>query len=298
MDIPTWITTIPNNSFGKGISVITIILVTIVVERVTRKILKKAFEKSSKRIKVDPTQFTVFKHLLSAIIYVVGIGIAISIIPSLRALSVSLFAGAGVLAVVIGFASQKAFSNLISGVFIAIFKPFRVGDRIKFSDKFGVVEDITLRHTIIRNFENKRYIVPNSVISDETIENYDIGDRKICRWVEFGISYDSDADKAMRIIQEEAVKHPNFFDARTEEQKKNKEPAVSVRVIGYGDFSVNLRAWVWSKDPGAAFVMGCDLNRSIKKRFDKEGIEIPFPYRTIVFKDKKRRTSKRTKRKR
>ena len=298
MDISRWVVSIAGNSFGKGISVILVILVTIVAERITRRILKRSFEKSSRRIKVDPTQFTVFKHLLSALIYIVGIGVAISLIPSLRALSVSLFAGAGVLAVVIGFASQKAFSNLISGIFIAIFKPFRVGDRIKFSDKFGVVEDITLRHTIIRNFENKRFIVPNSVISDETIENYDIGDQKMCKWVEFGISYDSDADKAMKIMQEEAVKHPNFLDVRTEEEKKNKEPAVSVRVTGYGESSVNLRAWVWAKDSGAAFVMGCDLNKSIKKRFDKEGIEIPFPYRTIVFKDNKKRTSKGVKRKR
>ena len=62
--------------------------------------------------------------------------------------------------------------------------------------------------------------------------------------------------------------------------------AVPVRVVGFGDSSVNLKAYVWAADPGKAFRMGCDLNKSIKQRFDKEGIEIPFPYRTIVYKQK------------
>ena len=88
----------------------------------------------------------------------------------------------------------------------------------------------------------------------------------------------------MKIIREEAEKHPKIYDNREEEQKKEKEPIVKVKVIGFGDSSVNLRAWVWAKDPADSFAMSCDLNKSIKERFDKEGIEIPYPYRTIVYK--------------
>ena len=78
--------------------------------------------------------------------------------------------------------------------------------------------------------------------------------------------------------------HPGCIDGRTEYDIAQDEPVVPVRVIGFGDSSVNLRAWVWSTDPPSAFRMGCDLNKSIKERFDREGIEIPFPYRTIVYK--------------
>lgn len=95
---------------------------------------------------------------------------------------------------------------------------------------------------------------------------------------------DSDIDKAFRIIQEEAQKQPNFIDNRTSEEKKNNENPVLVRVIGFGDSSVNLRSYVWSKDHDSGFAMKSDLRKSVKERFDKEGIEIPFPYRTIVFK--------------
>ncbi len=283
-DLGTLKTTI-FNSIDRIVIILIIIFLTFIVSRVVAFLLNRSFKKSSKIIKVDPTKYRFLKHTISALIYIIGISIAIYTIPSLRTLSVSIFAGAGVLAVIIGFASQQAFANIISGVFIVIFKPFRVGERVKLGpETFGVVEDITLRHTVIRNFENKRLIIPNSVISNETIENWDSTDEKICKWVEFGISYGSDIDTAIKIIQEEALKHPNFLDNRTDKEKKEGADPIPVRVIGFGDSSVNLRAYVWSKDPGASFVLGCDLNKSVKERFDREGVEIPFPYRTVVYK--------------
>ncbi len=261
-----------------------ILFLTVATQKILKGLIHKFLEKKIRLIRVDPTRYSFIKHFLSALIYLIGIGMAIYIVPSLRSLSVSLFAGAGVLAIILGFASQQAFSNIISGIFISVSKPYRVGDKIKVGTDVGVVEDITLRHTVIRNFENKRVIIPNATMNSEKIENFDLGDPKVCKFVEFGISYDSDVDKAIKIIQEESMKHPDFLDIRTKGDIEEKKPAVSVRVIGYGDFTVNLRAWVWAKDSGTAWKLGTDLNYTIKKRFDKEGIEIPFPYRTIVYK--------------
>ena len=276
-------------SFERVLIAIIVLAITFLIAYTIKKSLGKLLEKSPKTMKMDHSRFFLLKHFLTAITYLIGIGIAIYLIPPLKSLSISLFAGAGILAVIIGFASQQAFSNLISGVFIAIFKPFRVGDTIKFSDKAGVVEDITLRHTIIRNFENKRFVVPNSKISEEIIENYNLSDEKICKWVDMSISYDSNVNKAMKIMKEEAERHPDCLDTRNSKQKREKKPIVNVRLIKFGESSVNLRAWVWTKNPAAAFRMGCDLNKRIKERFDKAGIEIPFPYRTIVFKNKKKK---------
>ena len=98
----------------------------------------------------------------------------------MKSLGTALFAGAGILAVIVGFASQKAFANIISGIFILISKPFKMSDIIEFTDgKKGVVEEITLRHTIIKDYENRRIIIPNSIISEETIINSNIQDEKI-----------------------------------------------------------------------------------------------------------------------
>ncbi len=268
---------------------ILIILATVLVQKIVARLISRSVKKSSKFIKVEETRYKFFKHFVSALIYLIGMGMAIYTIPPLRTISVSLFAGAGILAIIVGFASQQAFSNIVSGLVIVIFKPFRVGDRITIgADLRGIVEDINLRHTVVRNFENKRIIIPNSVISNEKIENASIDDETICKFVDFSIGYDSDINKAMKIMEKEALKHPLHLDNRDKQQKKENAPVVQVRVIGFGDSSVNLRLWVWAKNSVDAFVLGCDLNKSIKESFDKGGIEIPYPYRMIVYKNKKR----------
>jgi small-conductance mechanosensitive channel len=264
-----------------------IIVVTFILVYFFRRFFNLFILNSTKIVKNDPTNYKFLKHVISTLIYLIGISLAVYRIEPLRAVASSLLAGAGILAVAVGFASQAALSNIISGVFIIIYKPFRVNDRVTVRDSLrGVVEDITLRHTIIRDFENKRIVIPNAVISDEVVVNADLTDEKICRFIEVGISYDSDVKKAKLIMQEEALKHPLHIDNRTEEHIEKGMEEVNVRVLSFGDSSVNLRAWVWAANQADGFVMHCDLLESIKERFDAEGIEIPFPYRTLVFKNK------------
>lgn len=278
--------------------IVVIIAGTVVLQRIVHAALKRYLNRSSSFIKVDPTHYNFLRHLITAIIYISGIAFAASMIPGFKTLAVSLLAGAGILAVIIGFASQAAFANIVSGIFIVIFKPFRVGDTISIGvDVIGKVEDVTLRHTVIRSFQNKRIIIPNSVISNETIENASFVEEKVCKFVEFGISYDSDITKAKRIMRIEAQKHPLCLDNRSDEEKAHKKPKVTVRVIGLGDSSVNLRAWVWAKNNADGFVAACDLYESIKLRFDKEGIEIPFPHRTVVMKGLKKPRKRSVKKK-
>ena len=262
-----------------------IILATIIVSFLVNRFFKRLISRSTEVMNTDPTNYQFLRHTIRATIFIVGFSIAIYMMPSLRLLATSLLAGAGVLAVAVGFASQQALSNIISGVFIIIFKPFRINDRLKIGEKFGTVEDIGLRHTVIRDFENKRIIIPNSIISNEIIINSDFVEGKICKWIEIGISYDSDIEKAMSIIRDEILKHPLRIDYRTKQQIKDGVELVRVKVIGLGDSSVNLRGWAWAKDTIDSFDMGCDLFESIKIRFDKEGIEIPFPHRTLVHKN-------------
>lgn len=155
--------------------IVVILIGTIVVAKLAGRFFTRFFNKSSRFIKTDPTNYNFVKYLLIAVIYNIGTGIAISVIPALKTLSVSLFTGAGILAAILGFASQQAFSNIVSGIFIVIFKPFRVGDRLEIRNTItGMVEDITLRHTVLRSPENKMIFIPNSVIQQEIIINADI----------------------------------------------------------------------------------------------------------------------------
>lgn len=278
-----------NSYINTAIYVAAIFLVSYILLKILKVIMNRFILKSSGDLKVDPTQFKFLNNALGAVIFFTALAIIFTTIPKLKALGVTLFAGAGIFAAIIGFASQAAFSNIVSGIFIVIFKPFRVGDIIKISNLYsGVVEDITLRHTVISDFENKRLIIPNAVISAETIHNSNIVDKKVCNHIWYGISYDSDVDLATTIIQEEAMKHPNFLDNRTPEEKAAGVPPVIVRLMEFAESSIQLRANVWSEGPLEGFELKCDINRTIKKRFDSEGIEIPFPYRTIVYKEKKK----------
>lgn len=274
-----------SNYYYYGTLIIGTLLVAIVLSIVLNRLMKIFIEKYSERLKVNPTNFSFLKNSTSFIVFSLAILFIFLKIPYLRSLGAALFAGAGVMVVIVGFASQKAFSNIISGVFILIFKPFRVDDMIEFlNGTRGIVEEITLRHTVICNFENRRIIIPNGNISEDTIINSTITDAKIRRHITYGISYDSNIDKAVSIIQEESMKHPNFIDNRTAKEKKDGVPSVLVRLVDLADFSVQLKAYVWSNSNGESWTLQCDVMKSVFERFNREGIEVPFPYRTIVYK--------------
>jgi len=274
-----------NDYLYYGALILGTLLVAIVLSIVFNRLMKLFIIKYSERLKVNPTNFSFLKNSVSFVIFSIAIIFIFLKIPFLRSLGTALFAGAGIMVVIIGFASQKAFSNIISGIFILIFKPFRVNDMIEFLDGIrGIVEEITLRHTVIRNFESRRIIIPNGNISEDTIINSTITDPKIRRHITYGISYDSNIDKAVSIIQEESMRHPNFIDNRTDKEKQNNVPPVLVRLVDLADFSVQLKSYVWSNSNAESFALQCDVMKSVFERFNNEGIEVPFPYRTIVYK--------------
>ena len=243
----SWSEIINSNTIKYLIFVVVTLAVASLVLVILRKIATKLINSNADKIKVDPTNFSFLKNSLSFIIYFIALIIIFRHIPALRSFGSALFAGAGILAAIIGFASQKAFSNIITGIFILIFKPYRVGDVIEISNgRIGTVEEITLRHTIIKDFKNERIIVPNTVISDDIIINSSITDSKIQCRVEVGISYDSDIDLAMQIMRSECEKHPLMIDNRTLEETAKDEPIVRVAVIALADFSVNLSCLLYT----------------------------------------------------
>lgn len=266
---------------------IAVLLVAFIIAKILRIIISRFIKVSSSKLRIDHTQFNFLKNAVTFLVFLAAIIFIFFTIPKLKTLSITLFAGAGILTAIALFASQQAFSNIVSGVFIVIFKPFRVNDIVDVGSlPKGRVEDITLRHTIIRTYENRRMIIPNSVISSEILVNSSIVDELVRNFVEVGISYDSDIDKAIEIVRNEVSSHPSFMDRRSKEEKAAGAHPVVVRVISFGDSSVNLRAYAWTKDHDTGFDMKSDLFRSIKREFDKNGIEIPFPHRTIVYKNK------------
>ena len=267
----------PQSLTGALLLALFMILVAWIACTFTTRLLKRLNWVTGKlKREIDETVIHYSIRIKNLLIVIIALFVYVSLVPGLRALFGTMLAGAGITALIIGFAAKSTMANLISGLSLAIYRPFRIGDAVTIEDEYGTVEDITLRHTIVLTWEQKRLVIPNSKLDEMTLINYNIIDpRMMCR-VELGVSYDTDIDMARRLILEEIDKCP-YID-------KDAADAPMVRVISHGDFSIGLRAYIWVKTVNDMWSTRFWLLENIKKRFDREGVEIPFPYRTIVYK--------------
>ena len=172
----------------------------------------------------------------------------------------------------IGFAMQDVLKNFVAGVFIYTDKPFRIGDWIEWDGNAGIVEDISLRVSRVRTFDNELLTVPNSQLTDGVIKNPVAKDKLRLKFV-FGIGYDDDIDQATEIILEEARNHAEIMD----------DPEPSVRLTELADSYVGLQSRIWIANPSRADWVRtrAEYVKSVKERFDGEGVEIPYPQRDL-----------------
>ncbi|MCG8901987.1 mechanosensitive ion channel family protein [Tenacibaculum finnmarkense] len=262
------------------------ILLVIFISWIASRMIRYVIVQIIKRRKIGRYGGTSILFLRNSVKFFIGIFsiiYIISTVPAFRSKATLIFSGAGILAAIIGFAAQAALSNLIAGIFIVLFRPFRVGDYIKLDqERVGIVEDITLRHTVINNFENKRLIIPNSVISTDSVLNHTIEDSHILSFNNFKVGIKANIDLARKIIQEEAVKLPTVIDFRTAEQVMSDAPQIDVRVIDIHTDHIHLRAYVWLNEPFKEFKNKCALKEAVHKRFLSEGVALPIPIYKIV----------------
>ncbi len=263
-----------------GFSII-IVFLTWLLSRLIRFILHKIIVR--KHLESSKTALLFMRSTVKMVLGILALIYIIYTIPVLRQKALIILSSAGVFAAIIGFAAQSAIANLVSGVFIVIFKPFRAGDYIKLDhERLGIVEDITLRHTIINNFENKRLIIPNSIISKESILNHTIEDSQVLSFNNFILGMYADIDLARKIITEEAARLPNIIDKRTPEALAKGAPLINVRVVNTKESVIHMRAYVWIDGPEKEFNNKCILRENVHKRFIQEGVNLPIPLRKII----------------
>ncbi len=260
------------------IIIILLILITaMVISRILTRLMKK------RNFRNLPIWLKVKKYVIITItIY----GILTLFIPAKTILD-PLLASGGIVAVVVGLAAQETVGNLISGFMIVTFRPFHIGDliRVNNGEYVGTVVEITIRHTIIETFENTRVIIPNSQMNTSVLENIsDIGTAK-ADFLYVSVSYDTDLEQAIRVLQETVAAHPDYVDPRSEEEKQQGADQVVVRVTDFKDSGIELRATIYSNDNGTCFTMLSDLRIAVKKRFDQEGIEMPYPKQDLYIKE-------------
>lgn len=217
--------------------------------------------------------------------YSLAVLLALFEIKLFSSFTVAVLGASGIFAAIAGLAAQESLGNLISGFFLSMFQPFNLGDliTIKSEQITGTVVELGLRHTVINTYENTRIVIPNSRMNSAIIENKAFEEVNYNNFLYLSISYDSDIDKAKEIIIKNCSKHPLVIDNRTEAEKLDHKPIVNIFITDLGEYAVQLRATIITSNVSDGFTALSDLRESIKKDFDANGIEIPFPTQIIKY---------------
>ncbi|AEM57533.1 mechanosensitive ion channel protein [Haloarcula hispanica N601] len=256
---------------GSIASAVVFVVAFVLVYALGKAIVLPIVDRSLKSRDLDTHARRPLKKVVSIGVVFVAISVAFGMAEYGNFLqSLATIAAAATLA--IGFAMQDVIQNFVAGVFIYTDKPFRIGDWIEWDGNSGVVEDISLRVTRVRTFDNELLTVPNSNLTDGVIKNPVAKEQLRLKFV-FGIDYDDDIDEATEIILDEARAHPEIMD----------DPEPSVRLVELGDSSVGLQSRIWIKNPSRSdFVKTrAEYVKAVKQRFDAEDINMPYPNRTI-----------------
>jgi small conductance mechanosensitive channel len=248
-----------------GIKVIAAIAILVIGNWIA-KIFRKVVNNVMKKREVDPTLGT---FAASLTYYALIAFVVLAALSQLGIQTTSFIAVIGAAGLAIGLALQGSLANFAAGFLMIIFRPFKVGDYIEGAGTAGTVEQIQIFTTQLQTPDNKTVIIPNASLTSNNIVNYSTkGTRRVD--LVFGISYDDDIDKAKQILQE-------IIDT---DDRVLKDPAPVIALAELADSSVNFYVRPWTKASDYwSFLF--DTTEKVKKRFDAEGISIPFPQRDV-----------------
>lgn len=246
-----------------------VLIVTFVVARLVRSTIDRVF----RRFSHSAALINLFTTLVYVAVLIIGFFFVLSVLQ-LDKVVLSLLAGVGIIGLALGFAFQDIAANFISGIIIAVQKPFKVGDTIETNDYFGAIEKITLRTIDIRQVTGELVLLPNKMVFENPVTNFSAhGTRRID--LEVGVSYAEDLEQVQQVV----------IEALENVKGRVKAKAVEVMYDAFGDSSINFKARFWIRYSRQGDYVGAksDAIIRIKKAFDAKDILIPFPIRTLDF---------------
>ena len=194
-----------------------------------------------------------------------------------------LLRGSALIVGILGFAAQPAISDMICGFLISINKPFEIGDRIIVEGQEpGVVEDISLRHTVLRIYDDLRIIVPNSIMNSKIVINTSYKQKTRGIHLVYNVSYDTDVPFAMNLIRDAVAASPYPLEVENNGIKEDSSP---VYFLKFADSSLVLETTIKVKPPTNNYIAATDVNLRVLELFRQNGIEIPYPYINVVESD-------------
>ena len=236
------------------------------------KLLRLTVERALARDKhehFDRMAVKFIAKLLRYCVYVFAVVAYARFVPGLSGLGAASLTSISVLTIVIGLAAQNTLGNLVAGLSLLLYRPFKLGDRIEVlapsGVETGIVENLTLGYTLLRTDDNRRVVVPNSLMASQTSINLTGDDPRIICSVPITIGHGADIDKARSILLALAGKHPQA------------ESVCGCPVTQVGSSGMVLTLEVWCADALAGPALRCDLLEQATKRFAADGIVTPFP---------------------
>jgi len=210
-----------------------------------------------------------FAKLLRYCVYVFAIVAYTHFVPALSSLGTASLTSISVITVVVGLAAQNTLGNLVAGISLLLYRPFKLGDRLQVMAptgvETGIVESLTLGYTLLKTDENRRVVVPNSLMASQTTINLTGDDPRILCSVAITLGYGADIDRARGILLALAGKHP----------KAQSVSGCPLTQLGSAGMVLSLD--MWCADAATAITLRCDLLEQAIKRFAADGIAIPYP---------------------
>ena len=249
-------------------------LVILGITWIVTKIIRKVWSKIAQRLGIRKSLEELFKKLAFIGIWLIGIMIAaMTIFPDFT--PAKLITVVGLSSIAIGFAFKDIFENFLAGILILMREPFRINDFIECSDIEGKVEEITIRDTYIRQTDGQLVVLPNAMLFQNPV--YVRTNQPIRRvTVMCGVAYDEDVDQAREIIRKAVEK--------VESVHKDKPVEIFAQTFGASSIDFEVTWWTGSK-PLDIRKSRDEVIAAVKRALDDAGIEIPFPYRTLTFKE-------------
>ena len=262
---------------GSGVTIVFAIVLLIVLLAFNRVLfgrLRKAMvkrEPDPEQAKRIETVTGILRKIISIVIWVVFV---LLVIPELGIDLAPILTTVGITGLALSFGAQSLVRDIISGVFILVEDQVRVGDIIEIDGHSGAVEDVTLRTIRLRDLAGNVHVIPNGEIKAMINMTKGFGRKTI----DIGVAYGEDVDRVMAVLREIGEE----IAADAECGAKMSEPFEVLGVHELGDSAVVIRTRITTL-PGEQWAVGREINRRVKKRFDAEGIEIPFPHTTIYW---------------
>ncbi|MFT5730017.1 MAG: potassium efflux system protein [Desulforhopalus sp.] len=174
----------------------------------------------------------------------------------------------------VGFGLQAVVNNFVSGLILLFERPIKIGDTVQISNEIGVVQNVGLRATVIQTFGNAEIVIPNSDLVTGQVINWSLTEKRVRLDIPVGVSYSSDVDQVLEILQELGYEHPLVMS----------QPPPKSLFLGFGDNSLNFELRVWLNNYIDKFDVLSELNREIEYEFSQKGIKIPYPQRDLHLK--------------